>query len=74
MYTHPEFKRRGVGRFILDLCETAALHAGFKSVELMATLSGEPLYKACGYHEIERITAASSGGIDVPGVRMRKKL
>jgi hypothetical protein len=40
----------------------------------MATLSGEPLYKACGYHEIERITAASSDGIDVPGVRMRKKL
>ena len=45
-----------------------------RSVELMATLSGEPLYKACGYHEIERITAASSDGIKVPGVRMRKKL
>jgi GNAT superfamily N-acetyltransferase len=74
MYTHPDFKRRGVGRLILDLCETAARHAGFRSVELMATLSGEPLYKACGYHEIERITAASSDGIDVPGVRMRKKL
>jgi GNAT superfamily N-acetyltransferase len=74
MYTHPDFKRRGVGRIILDLCETAARQAGFRSVELMATLSGEPLYKACGYHEIERITAASSDGINVPGVRMRKKL
>jgi GNAT superfamily N-acetyltransferase len=74
MYTHPDFKRRGVGRLILDLCESAARHAGFKSVELMATLSGEPLYKTCGYHEIERIIAASSGGIDVPGVRMGKKL
>jgi len=74
MYTHPDFKRRGVGRLILDLCETAARDAGFRSVELMATLSGEPLYKACGYHEIERITAASSGGIDVPGVRMGKRL
>jgi GNAT superfamily N-acetyltransferase len=74
MYTHPDFKRRGVGRLILDLCETAARHAGFTSVELMATLSGEPLYKTCGYHQIERITAASGDGIDVPGVRMGKKL
>jgi GNAT superfamily N-acetyltransferase len=74
MYTHPDFKRRGVGRLILDLCETAARDAGFGSVELMATMSGEPLYKACGYHQIERIIAASSGGIHVPGVRMGKKL
>jgi GNAT superfamily N-acetyltransferase len=74
MYTHPDFKRRGVGRLILDLCETAAREAGFRSVELMATLSGEPLYRACGYREIERIVAASRDGVDVPGVRMGKEL
>ncbi len=74
MYTHPDFKRRGVGRLILDLCENAAREAGFRSVELMATLSGEPLYKACGYLEIQRITAASRDGVDVPGVRMGKQL
>ncbi|MDP3735957.1 MAG: GNAT family N-acetyltransferase [Hyphomonadaceae bacterium] len=74
MYTHPDFKRRSVGRQILDVCEAAARDAGFRSVELMATLSGEPLYKACGYHQIERITAASRDGVDVPGVRMGKQL
>jgi len=74
MYTHPDFKRRGVGRLILDLCEAAAREAGFGSVELMATMSGEPLYRACGYHEIQRITAASRDGVDVPGVRMGKQL
>lgn len=74
MYTHPDFKRRGVGRLILDLCENAAREAGFRSVELMATLSGEPLYRACGYVEIQRITAASRDGVDVPGVRMGKQL
>jgi GNAT superfamily N-acetyltransferase len=74
MYTHPDFKRRGVGRLILALCEGAARDAGFKTVELMATLSGEPLYKACGYHELARITAASRDGVDVPGVRMGKGL
>ena len=74
MYTHPEFKRRGVGRLILDICEGAAREAGFKSVELMATMSGEPLYRACGYHDIQRITAASKDGVVVPGVRMGKML
>jgi len=74
MYTHPDFKRRGVGRLILEICEGAAREAGFKSVELMATMSGEPLYRACGYHDIQRITAASKNGVDVPGVRMGKAL
>jgi GNAT superfamily N-acetyltransferase len=74
MYTHPDFARRGVGRLILEICETAARQAGFRSVELMATMSGEPLYRACGYHDIERITAASKDGVVVPGVRMGKVL
>ena len=74
MYTHPDFARRGVGRLILDLCEAAAREAGFGSVELMATMSGEPLYRACGYHDIQRITAAAKDGVEVPGVRMGKAL
>jgi GNAT superfamily N-acetyltransferase len=72
MYTHPDFARRGVGRLILQLCEGAAREAGFRSVELMATMSGEPLYKAAGYQQIERIIAASRDGVEVPGVRMGK--
>ena len=38
----------------------------------MATLSGEPLYKACGYQEIERTTAAPVGGVVVPLILMGK--
>src|SRR5258705_7063896 len=49
MYTHPSFARKGVGRLILKLCETAAAREGFSRVELAATLAGEPLYRACGY-------------------------
>ncbi len=74
MYTHPDFARRGVGRLILQICENAAREAGFKAVELMATMSGEPLYRACGYTDIQRIIAASKDGVDVPGVRMGKAL
>jgi GNAT superfamily N-acetyltransferase len=74
MYTHPNFARRGVGRLILSLCEAAAAAEGFGRVQLMATLSGEPLYRACGYAEIERATAAPVGGVVVPLILMGKPL
>ena len=73
MYTHPGHTRKGVGRLILSLCEEAARAEGFKAVELMATLSGEPLYSACGYLPGERISD-DRGGAAVPLLRMRKTL
>jgi GNAT superfamily N-acetyltransferase len=73
MYTSPGYARRGVGRLILALCESAAAAAGFRRVELMGTLSGEPLYRACGYRPIERIEDPR-GGAPVPLVRMGKTL
>lgn len=71
MYTHPDFKRRGVGRLILSLCEEAARAEGFSQVELMATMAGEPLYRACGYEPIEKVID-ERGGAPVPLLRMRK--
>ncbi len=72
MYTHPDFVRRGLGRYVRSVCEQAAREAGFTRAELMATLAGEPLYRACGYVEIEHIISASVDGVDVPGLRMGK--
>ena len=74
MYTDPGFVRRGIGRLVLGLCEDAARGAGFRRVELMATLSGEPLYRAAGYQEIERIARMADRGTPVPGLRMGKDL
>ena len=73
MYTAPEFLRRGVGRMILGLCEDAARAAGYDRAELVATLGGEPLYRAAGYREIERFDD-ERGGAPVPLVRMGKRL
>lgn len=73
MYTSPDFARRGVGRLILNLCEAAARAEGFKRVELAGTMSGQPLYKACGYEPIEAFEDAR-GGVAVPLVRMGKAL
>jgi len=72
MYTHPQFARRGIGRLILELCERAAAAAGFSRVELAATLAGEPLYRACGYDEIERFESDTPSGIRIPLIRMGK--
>ncbi|EJL36541.1 sortase-like acyltransferase [Caulobacter sp. AP07] len=74
MYTHPDHVRKGVGRLILDACEAAAAGEGFTRCEMAATLAGEPLYRACGYREIERFSASTSRGVEVPLVRMGKAL
>ena len=74
MYTDPAYVRRGIGRLVLALCEDAARAAGFRRVEMMATLAGEPLYLACGYQPIERVMKMAETGPAVPGVRMGKDL
>jgi GNAT superfamily N-acetyltransferase len=73
MYTHPDHARKGIGRLVLSQCERAAGAEGFTRVELMATLAGEPLYRASGYHPVERIID-DRGGAPVPLIRMQKVL
>jgi N-acetylglutamate synthase-like GNAT family acetyltransferase len=74
MYVDPAQARRGIGKLIMQLCEDAARAAGFARVELMATLAGLPLYKACGFGEIEAVEATSREGVAVPIIRMGKAL
>lgn len=73
MYTHPAFTRRGVGRAVLSLCEAAAAAEGFTTLELMATMAGQPLYAAAGFVAVEHITE-SSRGAEIPLVRMRRTI
>jgi GNAT superfamily N-acetyltransferase len=74
MYTHPDFARRGVGRRILSLCEAAAASEGFRSLELVATLAGEPLYRASGFSVVERIDVPTSTAVTIPCARMTKQI
>lgn len=71
MYTHPEFARRGVGWLILEACEDAARTEGFTQLELMGTMSGQPLYERFGFEVVERVEDAR-GGAPVPMARMRR--
>ncbi|MEV0716984.1 GNAT family N-acetyltransferase [Asanoa sp. NPDC050611] len=73
MYTHPAYARRGVGRLVLTRCEEAARAEGFRTLELMSTLSGQPLYAAAGFVAVEQLTDAT-GGTPVPLIKMRKPI
>ncbi|GJL91994.1 MAG: acetyltransferase [Hyphococcus sp.] len=74
MYTHPDWTRQGIGTLLLDLGEDAARKAGFKTIELGATLPGEPLYRARGYVEISReVQTAANGSVNTI-ILMRKPL
>jgi GNAT superfamily N-acetyltransferase len=73
-FVHPDWARRGVGRAILKACEKSAATADFRRAELLATLAGEPLYAACGYHVLERSELEMAGGLKLPVVRMGREL
>ncbi|MEL6244745.1 MAG: GNAT family N-acetyltransferase [Pseudomonadota bacterium] len=72
MYTHPGYTRRGIGRLVLETCEAAAAGESFKTVQLAATLAGEPLYTACGYTPVEHFSSRASNGVDIPLILMEK--
>jgi GNAT superfamily N-acetyltransferase len=74
MYTDPGHARRGIGRLVLAACEQAASAEGFARTELVATLAGEPLYRACGYELAEPMSAPTRAGLAIPVLRMTKAL
>ena len=71
-FVDPDFARRGIGRQLLTACEQAAQEAGFRRLEMGATLPGEPLYAAAGYQAIEPIDLQMPDGVILPIVRMGK--
>jgi GNAT superfamily N-acetyltransferase len=73
-FVHPGYARRGIGSHIMKVCEAAAQHAGFKSLQLGATLPGVPLYEAMGYKAIELIEQPMPDGEVLPIVKMYKAL
>jgi N-acetylglutamate synthase-like GNAT family acetyltransferase len=73
-FVDPRMARRGLGRRLMEACVEAAQAAGFRSLELVSTLPGEPLYLACGFTEVERFALDLPGEVRLPVVRMRQRL
>src|SRR5215469_2968537 len=72
-FVHPLWARRGLGSVVLEACESAALAAGFTRLEMGATLSGVPFYRAKGYAEIEKQSIPLGNGETLASVRMSKE-
>lgn len=73
-FVHPKWARKGIAQAILSRCEAEARAAGFRSVELMATLPGVRFYVACGYEKSRQIDYVMASGRTLPLVPMRKSL
>jgi GNAT superfamily N-acetyltransferase len=73
-FIHPDHARKGIARAILARCETEAKAAGFQSLELMSTLPGIKLYRACGYQEFDRVELEVGENLTIGLVPMRKHL
>jgi GNAT superfamily N-acetyltransferase len=71
-FVHPSWARRGIGGLILDACESAAIRAGFRRLEMGATLTGVPFYLARGYVALEKLAVPLEAGETLPIVRMAR--
>jgi GNAT superfamily N-acetyltransferase len=74
MFVRGDWTRRGLGRAILQSCERAARAEGFERFVLMATLPGEPLYRALGFREVERVDVVAPDGVTLVGVVMERPI
>ena len=72
-FIHLEWARRGIGRRIIKACEAAARQEGFRSIELSATLPGEPFYAALGYGVTKRFDIELPDGVLLPCAHMVKE-
>lgn len=73
-FVEPTAARRGLGRLLLQYCTDAAAEAGYRALELAATMPGVPLYLACGFAEVETFEIALPGPVRVALTRMRKDI
>jgi len=73
-FVHPAWARRGIGRSIMVACEQAIEESGFHTVDIVATLAGEPLYASFGYTVVERYEIPMASGLGLPVVRMTKSM
>ena len=74
MFVRADWTRRGLARAILARCEEAARADGFRSLVLMATLPGVPLYRSYGFRELESTRVPLPNGVVLAGLSMEYDL
>jgi GNAT superfamily N-acetyltransferase len=74
MFTRGDWTRRGLGRRILAACEAAAKAEGFRTLALMSTVPGLPLYENYGFTVNERVQIPMPDGTSIAGASMTKAI
>lgn len=73
-FVDPEHARRGIGRALLERCESEAVARGFRRLELMGTLPGVRLYEALGYKPGTMVHYPVANGVTIEFIPMSKEL
>jgi putative acetyltransferase len=74
VYVHPDYVRQGVGRQLLDTVEREALAYNYRKLEISASLTAIPFYKAHGYRFIKYSSHILRSGVMIPCALMEKHL
>ena len=74
MFVRPDWTRRGLGTRILDACEAAARAEGFRTMALVATLPGVPLYERFGFRATEEHEVLMPDGTSIAAMAMEMPL
>lgn len=74
LFVHPNHARRGVGRRLMEFNETVAQQAGAQRLELLASLTGEALYRKCGFRPISTLDLVTPDGFALQAIKMEKQL
>ena len=72
MFVRADWTRRGLGTRILEASETAAREEGFRTLNLMATLPGVPLYERYGFVAVREDIIRMPDGVEIASVEMEK--
>ncbi len=74
MFVRPDWTRRGLGTRILEACEAAARAEGFRTMALVATLPGVPLYERFGFRATGQHDVQMPDGTSIAAVAMEMSL
>lgn len=73
-FVDPDHARRGIGRALLERCESEARARGFRRFELMGTLPGVRLYRALGYRPGAMVHYPVADGVTIEFIPMSKEI
>ncbi|MCG8359553.1 MAG: GNAT family N-acetyltransferase [Kiloniellales bacterium] len=74
VFVHPQWIRRGIAKRIVERAEREAAEAGVSRIEVLATLTGVPLYEHLGYRRCAARVLDTARGISLPAVLLEKTI